>query len=223
MEWVETTGRSVDEAKDAALDQLGVDESDAEFVVISEPRAGLFGRMRGEARVRARVRPTSPRPKRSRSRRQNQETKAPKRSRAVGADAKEAARKEGAAPAARRRRSGGPVEVDETLEGRVEVDVAVNGTSDGSGSSAQKGGRQRSRGGSQRASSSGASAGQAGGGSAAKASAGTGQATRGGTGARRCRETEDDETGVRPVRSRRYEGGGRGGATIAGATGGVCP
>lgn len=73
MEWVETTGKSVDEAKDAALDQLGVDENDAEFVVLSEPKAGLFGRMRGEARVRARVRPTSPRPKRTRSRKQAQE------------------------------------------------------------------------------------------------------------------------------------------------------
>ncbi len=69
MEWVETTGRTVAEAKDAALDQLGVDDADAEFVVVNEPRAGLFGRMRGEARVRARVRPTSPRPKRTRSRR----------------------------------------------------------------------------------------------------------------------------------------------------------
>src|SRR5579862_1157698 len=69
MEWVETTGRTVEEAKDAALDQLGVDETDAEFVVVSEPRPGLFGRMRGEARVRARVAPTSPRPKRGRARR----------------------------------------------------------------------------------------------------------------------------------------------------------
>ena len=68
MEWVETTGRTVEEAKDAALDQLGVDESDAEFVVLAEPRPGLFGRTRGEARVRARVRPTSPRPKRGRGR-----------------------------------------------------------------------------------------------------------------------------------------------------------
>src|SRR5579884_1494535 len=72
MEWVETTGRTVEEAKDAALDQLGVDETDAEFVVVSEPKAGLFGRMRGEARVRARVRPTAPRPKRGRTRRSNE-------------------------------------------------------------------------------------------------------------------------------------------------------
>ena len=63
MEWVETTGRTLDEAKDAALDELGVDTEDAEFEVLEEPRQGLFGRVRGEARVRARVRPTRPRPK----------------------------------------------------------------------------------------------------------------------------------------------------------------
>ena len=63
VEWVETTGKTVEEAKDAALDQLGVDEQDAEFEVVEEPRTGLFGRTRGEARVRARVRPTQPRPK----------------------------------------------------------------------------------------------------------------------------------------------------------------
>src|SRR5579863_2854947 len=73
MEWVETTGRTIEEAKDAALDQLGVDETDAEFVMVSEPKAGLFGRVRGEARVRARVRPTSPRPKRTRTRRQGEQ------------------------------------------------------------------------------------------------------------------------------------------------------
>lgn len=63
MEWVETTGGSIDEAKDAALDQLGVDEDDAEFEILEEPRAGLFGRTRGEARVRARIRPVAPRAK----------------------------------------------------------------------------------------------------------------------------------------------------------------
>ena len=57
MEWVETTGTSVAEAKSVALDQLGIAEDDAEFEVVEEPKAGLFGRTRGEARVRARVRP----------------------------------------------------------------------------------------------------------------------------------------------------------------------
>lgn len=63
MEWVETTGSSIDEAKGNALDQLGVDEADAEFEVVADVKTGLFGRVKAEARVRARVRPTQPRPK----------------------------------------------------------------------------------------------------------------------------------------------------------------
>ena len=66
MEWVETTGKTIEEAKDAALDQLGVDEHDAEFEVLEEPKMGLFGRLRSEARVRARVAPTTPRAKEDR-------------------------------------------------------------------------------------------------------------------------------------------------------------
>ena len=77
MEWVVTTAKTVAEAKDAALDELGVDEADAEFEVIEEPRQGLFGRQRGEARVRARVRPTSPRPKAERRSRSKKKTDEP--------------------------------------------------------------------------------------------------------------------------------------------------
>jgi len=66
MEWIETTGRTVDEAKERALDELGVDETDAEFDVVAEPGIGLFGRLRSEARVRARVMPTAPRAKEDR-------------------------------------------------------------------------------------------------------------------------------------------------------------
>lgn len=69
MEWVETTGRSIDEAKEAALDRLGVDEPDAEFEILEEAKAGLFGRVRREARVRARIAPTRPREKQERRRR----------------------------------------------------------------------------------------------------------------------------------------------------------
>jgi len=63
MEWVETTGRTIEEAKNFALGELGVAEDDADFEVVEEPKPGLFGRTRGEARVRARVRPTSSRGK----------------------------------------------------------------------------------------------------------------------------------------------------------------
>jgi spoIIIJ-associated protein len=72
MEWVEITGRTVEEAKDAALDQLGVDVDDAEFEILEEPTRGLFGKLKGEARVRARIRPTRPRPK---TRRTNNNTR----------------------------------------------------------------------------------------------------------------------------------------------------
>jgi spoIIIJ-associated protein len=64
MEWVETTGRTVQEATEHALDQLGVDESDAEVVVLEESRSGFLGLGRADARVRARVRPAAPRQKR---------------------------------------------------------------------------------------------------------------------------------------------------------------
>jgi spoIIIJ-associated protein len=68
MEWVETTARTRQEATELALDQLGVVLEEAEVVVLEEPRPGLFGRMRGEARVRARVRPAPVRPKQERRR-----------------------------------------------------------------------------------------------------------------------------------------------------------
>lgn len=66
MEWVETTGKTVEEALELALEQLGVDVADAEYEVVEEAKTGLFGRLRTEARVRARVRPTTPRPKEER-------------------------------------------------------------------------------------------------------------------------------------------------------------
>jgi spoIIIJ-associated protein len=66
MEWVETTAKTVDEAISLALDQLGVDRDEVEVEVLDEPKSGLFGRMRSEARVRARVQPTTPRPKEER-------------------------------------------------------------------------------------------------------------------------------------------------------------
>ncbi len=69
MEWVETTAATVDEARELALDQLGVDSDEAEFETIEEPRSGLFGRTRGAARVRARVVPKAPPAKAERRRR----------------------------------------------------------------------------------------------------------------------------------------------------------
>jgi spoIIIJ-associated protein len=66
MEWVETTAKSLEEAKEIALERLGIGPDDAEFEILEEPRSGLFGRVRGEARVRARVKPATVRPKQDR-------------------------------------------------------------------------------------------------------------------------------------------------------------
>ena len=74
MEWVETTAATIEEAKNLALDQLGVADDDAEFEVIDEPKQGLFGRTRGEARVRARIRPKTPRAKSERRERGSKST-----------------------------------------------------------------------------------------------------------------------------------------------------
>ncbi len=71
MEWVKTTAKTLPEAIDLALDNLGVDEAEAEIVVLEEPRPGLFGRLRGTARVEARVKPKPIRPKNDRNRNRN--------------------------------------------------------------------------------------------------------------------------------------------------------
>jgi spoIIIJ-associated protein len=60
MEWIQTTGRTVDEAVDAALDELGVHAEDVEVEVLEEPKAGFLGRFGGsEARIRVRLKPIS--------------------------------------------------------------------------------------------------------------------------------------------------------------------
>jgi len=60
MEWVETTGRTLEAAVEAALDELGVNEDELEYEVLAEPKTGFLGRFGGsEARIRARVRPIS--------------------------------------------------------------------------------------------------------------------------------------------------------------------
>lgn len=79
MEWVVTTGKTIDEAKEHALDQLGVASDDAEFEIVEEPRTGLFGRLKNEARVRARVKPTQVRPKHERRDRRRGKTKGDER------------------------------------------------------------------------------------------------------------------------------------------------
>jgi spoIIIJ-associated protein len=103
MEWVETTGRTVEDALDAALDELGVDEHDVEFEVLVRPRGGLLGRFGGDARIRARVKPISrekPGEARRRPRRQRSSDRRP-RERNDSAEGDEAKTSVGAAGSVR--------------------------------------------------------------------------------------------------------------------------
>src|SRR5881296_3392227 len=61
MEWIVTTGRTVAEAVEAALDELGVDEADIEYEVVEESKRGFLSRLGGgsQARIKARVKPLS--------------------------------------------------------------------------------------------------------------------------------------------------------------------
>ena len=60
MDWITTSGRTLDEAKSNALDQLGIVADEAEFDVVNDVEKGLFGRVKTEAKIRARVRPKQP-------------------------------------------------------------------------------------------------------------------------------------------------------------------
>jgi spoIIIJ-associated protein len=57
MDWIEVTAKTVEAAKELALDRLGVVEDELEFEVIDQPRSGFL--RRSDARIRARVRPLS--------------------------------------------------------------------------------------------------------------------------------------------------------------------
>ncbi len=54
VEWTSFSGKTVDDAIAAASEQLGLDVAALDVEVLAEPGTGLFGRTRGEARVRAR-------------------------------------------------------------------------------------------------------------------------------------------------------------------------
>jgi spoIIIJ-associated protein len=112
MEWVETTGRTIEAALDAALDELGVDENDVEYEVLQEPKTGLFARFGGgEARVRARVKPISREKPGERQRRNRRGANPRARSDAPAGDSATgeagAGTRPGGAPASRSRRRSG--------------------------------------------------------------------------------------------------------------------
>ncbi len=66
MEWVVITGSTVAEARERALDHLGVDETEVEIEILDEPGGRLFWKT--DARVRARIAPRQAPAKRERRR-----------------------------------------------------------------------------------------------------------------------------------------------------------
>jgi spoIIIJ-associated protein len=128
VEWVEVAAKTVDEATESALDQLGVAVGDAEVIVLAEPKAGLFGRTRGEARVRARVRPVGPRPKRERRPRERERS---------------GNRKEGSG---NNNRQGAPKtdgRSEDRPEGGAEGGAAANGSGERTGTGTSRSARRR--------------------------------------------------------------------------------
>ncbi|MDA2960212.1 MAG: Jag N-terminal domain-containing protein [Actinomycetota bacterium] len=88
MEWVNTMADTVEAATDEALELLGVTVDEVELEVLEEPQRGLFGRVRGQARVRARLRPAELRQKNDRLRRpKGQKSRGNDRSPSIGSTA----------------------------------------------------------------------------------------------------------------------------------------
>lgn len=107
MQWVVTTGRTLEDARARALDALGIDESDLEVEVLDEPGSSLFGLRRTEARIRARVRPTRPRPKVDRRNRRKGAGNARRRGKRDDSDGDIPAASDDGGPAAPSARTGG--------------------------------------------------------------------------------------------------------------------
>ena len=138
MEWVETTARSVEEALDAALDELGVDQDEVEYEVLEEARSGFLSRR--DARIRARVKPLS-REKPGGDQRRRRERKGARSGRGGDRPAR------GGDKSSRRPSGGAPVAVEDRPAGEQRDDSSGNGGgARRSGSSRRRrGGRGRSR------------------------------------------------------------------------------
>ncbi len=114
MEWIEVTGRTLEEAVERALDNLGVHETELDYEVLTEPKTGLLGLRRTDARIRARVKPRSrekPNDKRRRQRDDQRSRRRGGRERGAGGEAGQPARRGPGSQAAgngRNRTSGAP-------------------------------------------------------------------------------------------------------------------
>lgn len=203
MEWVEVTARSVEEAKEAALDQLGVDESEAEFEVVEVPRPGLFGRLRAEARVRARVKPSSPRPKQDRRDRHRRADRSDTQRGGQRADAPAPRAAEPGSTTSRTSRAPGdggrPTSGEASDSGASRAGGAGDG--DGGGQGGRRSRRRRGRGGGGDGGGGPGDGGGGGGGAVGgRSRAEAGEATTRGGSRRRRDQADRDGLGVLPAR-----------------------
>jgi predicted RNA-binding protein Jag len=60
MDWILTSGDTVEEAQEIALEKLSVTMEDVEFETISEAKKSFFGFKRNPAQIRARLKPLTP-------------------------------------------------------------------------------------------------------------------------------------------------------------------
>ena len=106
MEWIEVSARTLEEARELALDRLGVVGDELEYEIIDEPRGGLFGLGRTDARIRARVKPLSREKPPDRRRRRSNERRPNNSSRKPRGEGSSARGGEGRASAPDRSESG---------------------------------------------------------------------------------------------------------------------
>jgi spoIIIJ-associated protein len=99
VEWIEVSARTLEDATELALDRLGVVSDELEYEVIEEPRGGLFGIGRTEARIRARVKPLS-REKPAERRRRRPSERRPSTARKRGGQSSQRAEGEKSKPSA---------------------------------------------------------------------------------------------------------------------------
>tara|TARA_Y100001936_G_C16003201_1_gene629108 strand:+ start:509 stop:1021 length:513 start_codon:yes stop_codon:yes gene_type:complete len=68
MDWIVTTGVTVEEALESALDELSVTSDDVEYQVLKEPKKTFLGLRNTQAQIKTRVRPVAAPAKRERRR-----------------------------------------------------------------------------------------------------------------------------------------------------------
>ena len=86
MEWIEVTGDTIEEAEAHAIKMLGIERSDAEFEVVTEPKTSIFKSKREPARLRARIKPHQPQTRQRNRRRKPQTDKPQNRARKMNND-----------------------------------------------------------------------------------------------------------------------------------------